>query len=208
MISQRSVQCSRRGARGLRDGRDVGSRPVSRRSAIEIAGAGQPASVANIARHIFGDRPRHDIDPLNRFRRRGAPGRVRAAGVRLDLPSSPLNGTRSRADSGQRSRHRPTGARKDGPAYGARVRAVATGRTWRRGAAFATIDSFLLWRPTNAAVHTTASTNAARPLPFDIHRRPWDDEALALVAVTTTSSERRVDRMTCSAWAMAASKPL
>ena len=46
--------------------------------------------------------------------------------------------------------------------------------------AFGTVDSFLLWRLTEGAVHATAATNASRTLLFDIHRGTWDDELLAL----------------------------
>jgi glycerol kinase len=49
--------------------------------------------------------------------------------------------------------------------------------------AFGTIDSFLLWRLTNGAVHATDATNAARTLLFDIHRQQWDEELLALFGV-------------------------
>jgi glycerol kinase len=49
--------------------------------------------------------------------------------------------------------------------------------------AFGTIDSFLLWRFTNGAVHASDATNAARTLLFDIHRQDWDDELLALFRV-------------------------
>src|SRR5271166_4395747 len=46
--------------------------------------------------------------------------------------------------------------------------------------AFGTVDSFLLWRLTDGAVHATDATNASRTLLFDIHRGVWDDELLAL----------------------------
>jgi glycerol kinase len=48
---------------------------------------------------------------------------------------------------------------------------------------FGTIDSFLLWRLTDGAVHATDATNASRTLLFDIHRGIWDDELLALFGV-------------------------
>jgi glycerol kinase len=60
---------------------------------------------------------------------------------------------------------------------GARVAAAA-------GAlAFGTVDSFLLWRLTDGAVHATDATNACRTLLFDIHRGDWDDDLLALFGV-------------------------
>jgi glycerol kinase len=49
--------------------------------------------------------------------------------------------------------------------------------------AFGTVDSFLLWRLTDGAVHATDATNASRTLLFDIHRGQWDDELLALFGV-------------------------
>jgi glycerol kinase len=49
--------------------------------------------------------------------------------------------------------------------------------------AFGTVDSFLLWRLTEGAVHATDATNASRTLLFDIHRGVWDDDLLALFDV-------------------------
>jgi glycerol kinase len=49
--------------------------------------------------------------------------------------------------------------------------------------AFGTIDSFLLWRLTDGAMHATDATNASRTLLFDIHRGAWDDELLDLFGV-------------------------
>jgi glycerol kinase len=49
--------------------------------------------------------------------------------------------------------------------------------------AFGTVDSFLLWRLTDGAVHATDATNASRTLLFDIHRGDWDDELLALFGI-------------------------
>ena len=46
--------------------------------------------------------------------------------------------------------------------------------------AFGTIDSFLLWRLTEGAVHATDATNASRTLLFDIHRGEWDEDLLSL----------------------------
>jgi len=44
--------------------------------------------------------------------------------------------------------------------------------------AFGTIDSFLLWRLTNGAVHATDATNASRTLLFNIHSQSWDSGML------------------------------
>jgi glycerol kinase len=60
---------------------------------------------------------------------------------------------------------------------GARARAEA-GRL-----AFGTVDSFLLWRLTDGAVHATDATNAARTLLYDIQSGTWDEELLALFGV-------------------------
>jgi glycerol kinase len=49
--------------------------------------------------------------------------------------------------------------------------------------AFGTVDSFLLWRLTNGAVHATDATNAARTMLFDIRRGAWDEELLALFRI-------------------------
>ena len=46
-----------------------------------------------------------------------------------------------------------------------------------------TIDSWLLWRLTNGAVHATDATNASRTLLFDIHRQHWSEELCALFRV-------------------------
>ena len=49
--------------------------------------------------------------------------------------------------------------------------------------AFGTVDSFLLWRLTNGAVHATDATNASRTLLFDIHTGAWDEALLVLFKV-------------------------
>jgi glycerol kinase len=49
--------------------------------------------------------------------------------------------------------------------------------------AFGTIDSFLLARLSDGAVHATDATNASRTLLFDIHRGCWDDDLLAAFAI-------------------------
>jgi glycerol kinase len=46
--------------------------------------------------------------------------------------------------------------------------------------AFGTVDSFLLWRLTNGAVHATDATNASRTMLYDIRKGAWDDELLRL----------------------------
>ncbi|MCL4711110.1 MAG: glycerol kinase GlpK [Pseudorhodoplanes sp.] len=56
--------------------------------------------------------------------------------------------------------------------------AAAAGRL-----AFGTVDSFLLWRLTNGAVHATDATNAARTLLLDIHHARWDADLCELFGV-------------------------
>ena len=43
---------------------------------------------------------------------------------------------------------------------------------------FGTVDTWLLWKLTNGAVHVTDYTNASRTMIFDIHRLGWDDKLL------------------------------
>ncbi len=56
----------------------------------------------------------------------------------------------------------------------------ARARAERGELAFGTVDSFLLWRLTEGAVHATDATNAARTLLFDIHKQDWDEELLEI----------------------------
>ena len=46
--------------------------------------------------------------------------------------------------------------------------------------AFGTIDTWLVWKLTNGAVHVTDVSNASRTLLLNIHTRQWDDELLQL----------------------------
>ena len=45
--------------------------------------------------------------------------------------------------------------------------------------AFGTVDTFLLWRLTNGAVHATDATNASRTMLYDIRKGAWDDDNAA-----------------------------
>ena len=56
--------------------------------------------------------------------------------------------------------------------------AAAAGRL-----AFGTVDSYLLWRLTDGAVHATDATNASRTMLLDIHTGEWDPELLALFRI-------------------------
>ena len=44
---------------------------------------------------------------------------------------------------------------------------------------FGNIDTFLIWRLTNGAVHVTDYSNASRTMLFNIHDLKWDEEILA-----------------------------
>jgi glycerol kinase len=59
----------------------------------------------------------------------------------------------------------------------------ARARAERGEIAAGTVDSFLLWRLTGAAVHATDATNAARTMLFDIIRQDWDPALLTLFRV-------------------------
>ena len=43
---------------------------------------------------------------------------------------------------------------------------------------FGTVDTWLIWKLTNGAVHATDYTNASRTMIFDIHKLDWDDKLL------------------------------
>lgn len=45
--------------------------------------------------------------------------------------------------------------------------------------AFGTVDSWLIWKLTNGAVHVTDYSNASRTLIYNIHKLDWDDDLLA-----------------------------
>ncbi|MFT7113159.1 MAG: glycerol kinase, partial [Porticoccaceae bacterium] len=49
--------------------------------------------------------------------------------------------------------------------------------------AFGTIDTFLIWRLTQGAVHATDATNASRTMLFNIHSQSWDKALLGLLGV-------------------------
>jgi glycerol kinase len=59
----------------------------------------------------------------------------------------------------------------------------ARDRAERGELAFGTIDSFLLWRLTDGAVHATDVTNAGRTLLYDIHAQHWDEQLCSLLRV-------------------------
>lgn len=48
---------------------------------------------------------------------------------------------------------------------------------------FGTIDSWLIWKLTNGALHATDVTNASRTMLFDIHEQKWDEEILQILDI-------------------------
>ncbi|WAC19673.1 glycerol kinase GlpK [Luteolibacter sp. SL250] len=48
---------------------------------------------------------------------------------------------------------------------------------------FGTIDSWLVWKLTDGAVHVTDATNASRTLLFNIHTGDWDNEILEILDI-------------------------
>jgi len=61
--------------------------------------------------------------------------------------------------------------------------AGARARAEKGELAFGTIDSFLIWRLTNGAVHATDSTNACRTLMFNIRDNAWDPTLLSMLDI-------------------------
>lgn len=53
-------------------------------------------------------------------------------------------------------------------------------RALRGEIAFGTVDSWLVWRLTEGAVHATDYSNASRTMLYDIRRLDWDEELLAV----------------------------
>ncbi len=61
--------------------------------------------------------------------------------------------------------------------------AGARARAERGELLFGTVDSYLIWRLTDGAVHATDATNAARTLLYDIRKGAWDADLCALLRV-------------------------
>ncbi|MGI0483989.1 glycerol kinase GlpK [Pantanalinema rosaneae CENA516] len=49
--------------------------------------------------------------------------------------------------------------------------------------AFGTVDSWLIWKLTQGALHVTDATNACRTMLYNIHTGTWDDELLTLLDI-------------------------
>jgi len=69
----------------------------------------------------------------------------------------------------------------------------ARARAERGELAFGTIDSWLVWKLTGGRSHVTDPSNASRTLLFDIHRRCWDEQLLALLDIPASVLPRLVD---------------
>ncbi len=48
---------------------------------------------------------------------------------------------------------------------------------------FGTVDTWLIWKLTDGAVHATDKTNASRTMLFNVNTMDWDDELLELFAI-------------------------
>ncbi|MEQ1901608.1 MAG: glycerol kinase GlpK [Devosia sp.] len=66
-------------------------------------------------------------------------------------------------------------------------------RAERGELAFGTVDSYLIWRLTNGASHTTDATNACRTLLYNIETGDWDDDLLELFRVPRAMLPRVLD---------------
>jgi len=59
----------------------------------------------------------------------------------------------------------------------------AQARAERGELLFGTIDSWLIWNLSGGNAHVTDVSNAARTLLYNIHRREWDDDLLAMLNI-------------------------
>jgi glycerol kinase len=59
--------------------------------------------------------------------------------------------------------------------------------------AFGTVDSWLLWRLTGAAIHRTDVTNASRTMLYNIRELRWDPELLALFEIPSSMMPEVLD---------------
>ena len=59
----------------------------------------------------------------------------------------------------------------------------AQARAERGELLFGTIDTWLIWNLTGGQAHVTDYTNVSRTLMYDIYKRQWDDELLAMLNV-------------------------
>src|SRR5215469_11725280 len=59
-------------------------------------------------------------------------------------------------------------------------------RAERGELAFGTVDSWIVWKLTEGAVHVTDETNASRTMLFNIHTRDWDEQLLKRLGVPSS----------------------
>jgi glycerol kinase len=59
----------------------------------------------------------------------------------------------------------------------------ASERAARGELAFGTVDSWLIWKLTEGALHVTDISNASRTMLFNLHRQEWDEELLKLIEI-------------------------
>jgi len=69
----------------------------------------------------------------------------------------------------------------------------ARARAERGELAFGTIDCWLAWNLSGRRAHVTDPSNASRTLLFDIHRRCWDEDLLALLDIPPALLPQIVD---------------
>ena len=69
----------------------------------------------------------------------------------------------------------------------------ARARAERGELAFGTVDSWLIWKMTNGAVHVTDLSNASRTLLCDIHQGEWSQELLNIFKIPAALLPRIVD---------------
>ena len=66
-------------------------------------------------------------------------------------------------------------------------------RAERGELAFGTVDSWLIWKLTDGAVHATDITNASRTMLFNIHTQKWDEDLLQLLKIPASLLPTVVD---------------
>ena len=66
-------------------------------------------------------------------------------------------------------------------------------RAERGELAFGTVDSWLIWKLTEGAVHATDITNASRTMLFNIHTHQWDEDLLQLLQIPASLLPTVVD---------------
>ena len=96
---------------------------------------------------------------------------------------------RLKADGTEAAFHQATGLYLDPYFSGTKIKWLldhvdgAQQQAERGELAFGTIDSWLLWKLTNGALHITDVTNASRTLLFNIHTQDWDNNLLSLLGI-------------------------